>query len=215
MKYASSLNSQELESIKEEEELPIRQKKVSKSPLVLKEDDESGDSIYSDAFEILPREEKENVKITENIPKVKKRVSIEDVKGVVEIPRNEVSEEEMYERAYEAAMRKVYGDRVDRAGEASEVNSIQSQRPYQQKPYQHRQLQSYQSRSHSRANSLSNRSLRNIPIQTGDSTDGFKRYSLRGGDKSGESNLNKKIDNIDGKTKTKKKKKFWSRLFKR
>lgn len=227
MKYAGSLNSQELESIREEEELPIRPKRFNKqsSPLI-NEDSESGDSIYSDAFETLPIDTRENVKITENIPKIKKKVSIEDVpSGVVEVPRNEeLSEGEMYERAYEVAMKKVYGN-----------TNETSYQPYQPQ---------------SRTNSLTNRSLRNMPIRnhsrapsiTGSiksnfSNNGFKRYSMRDGlEKGNKKNYNYQLNNKFGvpdvstppttttpiptttpttDTKSKPKKKFWSKLFKK
>lgn len=163
IKYANSLTSQELESIAEEEEIHPYKRLIindkAKEEVVDEndDDDESGDSIYSDALEALPKSESpkklkpalkinkagnnysDGEKITENIgsgaSSVRKRVSIEDIKshdnhsittnsggyndwfrkdgyqfGAEHHNKKSVSADEMYERAYEVAMKKVYGD---------------------------------------------------------------------------------------------------------
>ncbi|CAM9024263.1 unnamed protein product [Wickerhamomyces anomalus] len=137
IKYANSLTSQELESIAEEEEIHPYKRLIindkAKEEVVDEnddDDDESGDTgnNYSDGE-----------KITENIgsgaSSVRKRVSIEDIKshdnhsintnsggyndwfrkdgyqfGAEHHNKKSVSADEMYERAYEVAMKKVYGD---------------------------------------------------------------------------------------------------------
>ncbi|CCH42923.1 Meiotic sister-chromatid recombination protein 3 [Wickerhamomyces ciferrii] len=206
VKYAGSItSSQELESIKEDDEIKFPGFHRGLSGIQEGEDsgNESGDSIYSDAFDIIPKNLQQDeetlqppispispessskpssiIKTSNSKPKTKKRVSIEDNVSIlsnnshvskgskykdysVNYWNNEpklkkkISDQEMYDKAYQLALGKVYGEQ--------QVPPPQQQA--QQMPPPQIKIQPYQTKQE-----------QEHPYKSLQSKTGFKRHSMR------------------------------------